>query len=443
MPQVITWPGHLQLARLATLSLGIGIAQVLMALGGVVTAHALGPDGKGVVTAVTTWGQILGWLFLVGLDTTSSVRVAASGGRATSTVISNAVLYTLTVGSVAACASALVLSALLARLGVDARLAAAIGMATIPVEILASVLQSVNVARGKTRQFNIARVTGPCVLVTALLLMWGLIGLTPLRVVVATLGGSVATLLVAGTTLPWRQLKPELRALRSDLHFGFRLLPSGLLGLANARLDLLLMSLAISASQIGMYSVANNAYMPAGLFGAAIAVLITPAVASIMPANTDAGFSAAQSQVRRILRYSRMNLAVTGAVSVVLAALAPVLLPLVFGPAFGPAVLLLWVLIPGNLAKSYAATVAAGANGMRKAWVGNTTEVCGFVATIVLLPALLWRYGVLGAAVASTCSYVASAVAATVSLAIVRRRVEREIRMSVGTSVTRSDTKTG
>ncbi|MDQ6674467.1 MAG: oligosaccharide flippase family protein, partial [Chloroflexota bacterium] len=255
----------------------------------------------------------------------------------------------------------------------------------------------------------------------------------------ATLGGSLATLLVAGTTLPWRELRLELKALRSDLHFGFRLLPSGLLGLANARLDLLLMSLTISASQIAMYSVANNAYMPAGLLGAAMVVLITPAVASMMPANTDGSPSATQSQVKRIIRYSRLSVVITGAVGLGLAALAPIFLPLVFGNAFGPAVLLLWILIPGNLAKGYASTVAAGANGMRKAWVGNTAEVSGFIATITLLPVLLWRYGVVGAAVASTCSYVVSAVAAMLSLAILRRRVEREIPVP---TVTYSNTKT-
>src|SRR5205807_4797752 len=132
------------------------------------------------------------------------------------------------------------------------------------------------------------------------------------RVVLATVAASIATLLVAGSRLPWRQLTLELRALRSDLHFGLRLLPSGLLGLANIRLDVLLMSLVISASQIGLYSVASNAYMPAGLLGAAMAVLITPAVARITPATAGTPLEAARRQIRKIMRYSRVNLAVTG-----------------------------------------------------------------------------------------------------------------------------------
>jgi O-antigen/teichoic acid export membrane protein len=421
------WESRLQLRQLAAVSLSIGTSAVLMAVGGVVTAHALGPEGKGVVTAVTNWGQILGWLFRVDLDTAASVRVAASEGRGAGSVMGNAILYAVVVGGVVACASAFVLSMLLARLGVDARLAAAIGMATIPLEILGPIFQSVNVALGRTRQFNRARIAAPTILLPALALMWVLTGLTPVGVILATLGGSLATLVVAGAKLPWREVTLALGVLRSDLRFGFRLLPGGLLLLANARLDLMVLSLVISAGQIGLYSSAGNATMPATLVGSAMAVLITPAVAGITPANAKSPVLAAQMQIKKIERYCLVNLAIGSMLGVMLAALAPVLVPFVFGPAFGPAVLLLWILIPGCFGHTFASTIAAGASGMRKAWVGNVVELAGFVATATLLPVLVWRYGVLGAAVASSCAYLASAAAAMLSLRILRRDLSREL----------------
>lgn len=427
-PRLRAWESRLQLRQLAAVSVSIGASAVLLAVGGVVTAHALGPAGKGVVTAVTNWGQILGWLFLVDLDTAASVRVAASDGRGAGNAMGNAILYAAVVGGVAACASAFVLSMLLARLGVEARLAAAVGMATIPVGILGSTFQSLNMALGKIRQYNRARLAAPIVLVPALVLMWALTGLDPVKAVVATLAGSLATLVVAGARLPWREVTLALGALRSDLRFGFRLLPGGLLVLANGRLDVLLLSLVVSSPQIGMYSVAGNATMPATLVGSAMAVLITPAVARITPATARRPGHAAQMQIEKIERHSLVNLAIGTVAGMVLAALAPVLLPLVFGPAFGPAVVLLWILIPGCLVRTVATTITAGASGMRKAWVGNVVELAGFIATAVLLPVLVWRYGVLGAAVASTCSYLASAAVALLSLKILRRGLSRELR---------------
>src|SRR5262245_13112883 len=197
------------------MSLSLGATSVLLGVGGVMTAHALGPGGKGVVTAVTNWGQILAWLFLVDLDTAASVRVAASNGRGAGSVLGNAILYAVVAGGVVACASAFVLSTLLARLGTDARLAAATGMATIPVCVLGSIFQSMNVALGRTGRFNWARLATPLVLLPALVVMWVLTGLTPAGVVLATLASSLATLVVAGARLPWREMRLALGVLRS------------------------------------------------------------------------------------------------------------------------------------------------------------------------------------------------------------------------------------
>jgi hypothetical protein len=44
-------------------------SQVPMAVSGVLAARALGPYGRGAVTAVLSWPIVLGWRSLVGLDT--------------------------------------------------------------------------------------------------------------------------------------------------------------------------------------------------------------------------------------------------------------------------------------------------------------------------------------------------------------------------------------
>jgi O-antigen/teichoic acid export membrane protein len=108
-----------------------------------------------------------------------------------------------------------------------------------------------------------------------------------------------------------------------------------------------------------------------------------------------------------------------------LAGLAPIAVPLVFGPAFQPVVLLVWVLIPGYIARTYAGMLTAGTLGVRRSWVGNVAEGAGFVVTAALLPFLLPRYQALGAAITSTAAYGTAALVAVLAIRRLARQIER------------------
>jgi hypothetical protein len=51
-------------------------AQVVMAVTGLLSARWLGPSGKGLVAAASTWGQLLGWFAGIGLGFAIQVRIA-------------------------------------------------------------------------------------------------------------------------------------------------------------------------------------------------------------------------------------------------------------------------------------------------------------------------------------------------------------------------------
>ena len=75
-------------------------AQAIMAVYGILTARLLGPDGKGIVTAVFTWSQLLAWGSVAGLSTAIGVGVAgADAGKPTDDTVrkalANAVLVTV------------------------------------------------------------------------------------------------------------------------------------------------------------------------------------------------------------------------------------------------------------------------------------------------------------------------------------------------------------
>src|SRR5665647_3840525 len=78
-------------------------AQVVMAITGLLSARWLGPSGKGLVAAASTWGQLLGWFIGLGLGFAIQVRIAeepdARKHLIMSTALGNGLLYAACVGT--------------------------------------------------------------------------------------------------------------------------------------------------------------------------------------------------------------------------------------------------------------------------------------------------------------------------------------------------------
>jgi O-antigen/teichoic acid export membrane protein len=393
-----------------------------MALAGVLAARELGPGGRGVVTAVVSWPILLGYLSLIGINTSASVRVARDGHEPLPRTLASSVLHSAVVGGVVTLVAIAVLPPALAHLGSDAESLAIWALATIPTIILADILMSVNVALGRLALANWCRVTGPVILLGGTVALAVAGAVTPTRIVALTIASWLVSFAMGAIGLPWRRLALSVTELLEDLRFGAKAHLASLVGMANMRLDLLLMSLFVSASQVGYYGVANNMMMPVMSLGAAAAILITPRIARMR--DGEGPDRIGPEQLESIRDEGRRYLLVSAAGAVMLAAVAPIAVPLLFGSEFEPVVLLVWVLIPGYVVRTYAGLMSAGTLGVRRTWVGNVTEGAGFVVMAALLPFLLPRYGALGAAITSTISYAASAVVAAFAVRRLARQVQ-------------------
>jgi O-antigen/teichoic acid export membrane protein len=384
-------------------------SQLLMAVAGVVAARSLGPSGRGIVTGILVWSQLLTWLSVFGMNTATSVRVSA--GDNPRRALGNAVAYTAVVGGILAVVAVATVPSALSHLGPGAKSLSVWALATIPISLLLELALAIHLALGRVRLMNLCRVIGPLLLVAATLALWQSGSLTNGSFIAASIGSTALQLVVALPRLPWRGAFVDLRSLVSDLSFGLKVHLASLLGLANLRLDILLMSTFVSAAQIGYYGVANNMMMPVSMLASGAAVLLTPVVARFESTggSPDAVRASQITLVRRdAFRY--VGAALAG--GALLAGVAPVLVPAVFGSSFDPAVTLVWILIPGYIARSYASVIVAGTTGMKRPWVGNVAEAGGLVVTAALLPILLPRFEATGAAITSTGAYCTSAVIA-------------------------------
>jgi O-antigen/teichoic acid export membrane protein len=393
------------------------VAQVASALGGILTARALGPEGKGVVAGVIAWPQLSAWLLLLGVGTATSLRVAETPDAGLDDALGNSLVYCVVVGCIGTVAGMTFLPTALAHLGPDAPAATRLAILAIPISMLAEVVAGINLALGRVRQYNAARIVGGLsFLIMSVALVVGRAA-TPQTVVGITLLAGLLPLGVVAYGLPWRRMQLALHRLRRDLAYGLRVFLTSLLGLVNLRLDILVMTAFLGASEIGWYSIAVNAMLPITVVTTATVSLIMPAVGRVRGAREADSQSDVALIRRTALRYSSLTVAVAAA----LAAAVPWALPVAFGRSFEPAVHLAWILLPGFVAQGYAYIVDAGLVGMRKPWVGNASQGLGVLVTLSMLPIMLPRYGATGAAIVSTVSYTTSAAVSVWALGRVGR----------------------
>ncbi len=410
-----------ELKRVVWTSGAVAGAQLMMGIVGLASARVLGPEDRGIVTAVIAWPTMLSFVALGGLQHAASVRAVSASESGLGRVLGNALLYTVFSGGVASLVALVALPALLSGLGREGSTLVAWSLTLLPGSLLFELLAAVSLASSRVRHYNLARLAGPASLLLAVVVMLVTGTMTAGRLVFFTVMNTYVALGVLAIGLPWRQTGVDGSQLWRDLRFGLGTHPGYLMGLANLRLDVLAMSTLNSATQVGLYSVANTAMTPITALALAAALQTTPAVARVAE-GAEGSDTPLMAQVEQVRRSARLNVILATVVGIVLWLVAP-LIPTVLGPSFSGAVVLLRVVIPGFVARTYSAVVGAGAIGMRRPAVSNVAEGVALLVTVVLLPFLLPAHGALGAAITSTCAYSLAALTSAWMLFRIARKV--------------------
>jgi O-antigen/teichoic acid export membrane protein len=381
---------------------------VLIGIAGVIAARSLGPEGRGIVGGVLIWGQTLPYIALMGMNSSLTVRVAGGLECAVASAIGSALAWSALAGAVFLVPALIFIPPTLEALGPDARELAGIALVLIPVGILTELLMAILLALHRIRHYNVCRLASPIILCASTVALHATGRITTTAVVILTVGSTLVSLVASCAGVPWRHMLLLPRELLQDFIFGLKAAIAGWANLVNLRFDVLLMSTFVSASQIGYYGIANNAMLPIATIATAAAGLLMPSVARL-GTDAPAQITLIRHEVRRYAGISLLG-------ALLLAAAAPFLIPALFGTAFEPAVVLVWILIPGYVARVWAGMITAGAVGMRRTRVGNTIAGSSLAVTVVLLPLLLPRHGALGAAMTSTAAYIVGGLAAALCL---------------------------
>lgn len=212
--------------------------------------------------------------------------------------------------------------------------------------------------------------------------------------------GAHILLLAVTLWLSWKQgwvsIRPNAEVMRSLFLYGLRTHAGVVLALANRRLDQLIVSVALAATDFGFYVVAMAIEVPIFFVAVTIEILLFPKIAA---QETEEG----RQQV--LGRYFRAALILVVPATIVFLIIAPWLIGIVFGAAYlpaGDAARVLALSGIGYTLKTMLTTYMRASNRMR---IVTLSEGAGILVTVVALAALLPTLGLMGAAIAQVLAF--------------------------------------
>jgi O-antigen/teichoic acid export membrane protein len=360
-------------------------------LTGPILARALGPSGRGTLAAILVPLFVASWVAALGLPAFAR-RSAAREGRPGALVATLGVLAVAS-GLIAFLAAPTIASTLADGRQVVHDLLLA-GFALLPLFVVANILVSVLAGLEQWRFYLVAHLLPPASTLIGLVVLWGTGQLTVTTAAIMTLGSLLLVFLPAGLALRRRgAFRVELPLARRALAFGMRAWPGQMSSLANQRLDQLLMIPLVKPADLGLYVVAWTVFTGPTVLGRAFAWAVVPRVA-----RGDTGI---------VLTASRVLLPAVLLSSALIAAVTPVVLPLLFGHEFEQAVPLVWILLCGSLPFQGQILFGEALSASGRPGLYTTGQMIALAVTVPGLLALLPVLGVQGAAVVSVAAYFA------------------------------------
>lgn len=171
----------------------------------------------------------------------------------------------------------------------------------------------------------------------------------------------------------------------------------------NYRLDVFFVNGLAGPEQLGLYQIAVLITQSLSLVPSAAQAVLFPTVAA----------SQRSREVDRlqVARANRLLMIVSLAGGLVILVLAPWAIPAAFGAKFSGSVSALYWLLPGSVVFTASTVLAGYFAGIGRPRTNLVVSTCGLLVTIPLDLILIPRWGIRGAAIASSLSYATSSVA--------------------------------
>ena len=409
------------ITKVVNLSLSFAVAAII--------ARWLGPEGKGMLALALLLPGMLG-LFLSGGINVANVYFAGSKRLDVAVLSANSLGFTILM-SILGCAIVLVMTSIgwLEALvpGVPTWIVL-LAMLGFPANLLnvffSAILQGLQLI-GTVNLINLIQRIITLSLTILLVIVWKL---SVLGALVAALASWTLSLIVSGIALRRHGgvLTPSwsYSVLRTILSFGLRGHIGNVLQFFNYRLDIFIVNLFLGPAGVGIYTVTVRLAELLWYLPNAVGFVIFPKAAASKPEEMNV-FTP---------RVFRLTLGLTALGALGLAMVGRPVINFVFSSAFIDAYMPLLVLLPGVVLLGGSKVLTNEIAGRGYPHYNSLNAALALVVTVVLDLVLIPRYGVLGAALASSTAYAMILFAAIGFYLTVSREAKQKSPMEISAS---------
>ncbi len=369
------------------------------------TAWALGPEGRGDLAVVVLWPNVVALLVGMGLPQAHRYYLARQP-ETFSALFSNALLFTVGMGVVAYGVAELVVPKLVGVRSPEVMWLVRIYLFNIPLALLYDLMAGFLEGAREFKCAALARVIFFGIQSAAYLTLWWTEHLTVSSAAFTMIGAQCINSLTALLGV-WYVLRPRWQpswaAWKLALGYGLRYHPGVVTAFTTLRLDQLLLGAMASSAEIGLYFIAVRLSEIMTVLASSVADVLMPEVAASKQV---------EESVQLLTKSLRQTIYIYVLVLVPLLLGAPLLLHVVYGPEFLAASGTLRLLLLASLIWSAGAIVISGLNGLGYPGLSTLARLASAIVTVFALLYWLPRYGIVGAAFSSLLGYSVMLVAA-------------------------------
>ena len=369
---------------------GLGLAT------GPILARSLGPSGRGDLAAVLVPVQLLSFGLSFGLPSAAAYLVNRFDRG---TLLATSTVFGLVVGIPLVLATWPLLPGYYQHHGPAALFWAKVFLVATPLSVGAAAALGLIWTDGANLRWNLWR-AAPATLTAILTLgLYLTSGLTVWSALAAAFVGACSILaLLVQKALKWRRLRVSLAVLRSQLSYGGRVVIGSAADTVAGRLDQALMVAMVPSADLGLYAVAVTAAGVSGPLASSLGLALFPELRRER---------SAEAQRRRTGRALLAVLLTSAGVAAVLALAGPWLLAFLFGDGFADAATPLRLLLLGQIANDATGPLTAHLLAAGRPGAASRAAAAAGVVTVAGLALLVPSFGINGAAVTTTVSYLA------------------------------------
>ena len=377
-------------AREFASTFGTNVAiQLCTIIQGILLARLLGPTGRGQFAAASRWPMLFAGGGGMGLTVALARRSAHV--QDPSQIMRTGLILSLATGTFATLCCILAMPSLMANVDAVSRASAWYFLPFILMNHVALAFVAIDHGAARFTSFNWTRLVLNPVYLALLIVLW-LTGTTSVKYFVLSLvAANAAVAAVRIGVAAWRHslvgpIEPLMPLVRDAIPFGMASLVSPLIQYVDKALLLYL----LGTTELGMYTVA----------------LAAASVASSLAASASAisfGISAQTNDpnvFERVARVFRLTAWIWVIAGLALAAVIPMLLPLVYGAAFTEAVWPASLLIPAGAFAGQASVLEESLRAQGRAFIGLEARVSGMIVFVATGWFLAQQSGLVGVAIA-------------------------------------------